>query len=396
MLMQFGSVSAFKAYLPSWEPHSLDFERLRHNMQAGVQTQLILDANILIDMEACCAPDMPADNTTLERFHLLEWVTFLRECNRQGLSYHLSPFFALQELPIEKVEGAAQAIDEFPRKFGLAWLDDLAALSPELASVGRRASRGRYEAMRDPDRRFFSLNYAALLLMLVVARDSVHCPPYVKFAHYLRLYRRRVDVVSMRAMSIARMVFAPPPDGSVLYIAWDRVVRNFTDRKSVTKPLPRSLHAMDRAALNGAYDLMLLDAALVAEAKGVGSEPVDPWIVSKDKKLASMGEIIRHAGPHKGQAGQYVEMTSFAHLGGYWARTEEALSKLGSRARVDMRVDWDGMERRARGVVALAANGLYGIVDQSWYQNTTTLRCAKDHSGEPSEPEAPFPVVYRA
>ena len=341
-------------------------------MSEGVQTQLMLDANILIAMEHCSRDGVEASDSTLYRHGLLEWVSFLRECSRLGLRYYLSPFFALQELPVEKVEEAAKAVDVFPRKFGLDWLDDEAARSPELAHVGRRVGQGRFEGMRDPERRMFAMNYAGLLLMLVVARDCMNRAPFVTFMHYLRLYHRRIDLVSMRNLSIARLVFGPaPPQGSEFHATWERIVRNFTDRSSLSQRLPRSPHQMDKAALNGAYDLMLLDAALVAEARGVEDQALDPWIVSADKKLAAMGEILHHTGAGKREAGRYVQTACFAQYGEYWARTEEVLSHLGTRARMD--IQWALLEQRALGVVALAANGIGGAIDDAAYEHTQIL-----------------------
>lgn len=341
-------------------------------MLMGRQTQLTLDTNIVIGMVKCCDPGVPADDRTLRRQGLLEFVEFLRGCHELGLAYYISPYFALMEIPAREVAAAASAIDAFPSKFGLSWIDDAHSSTPDLSRTGRRVREDRYVGQYEDERKFMAQYYGGLLLLLLVARDYATATPYAQFATFLRLSRAYLNIVSSRLVQIARFVLAPPPqEGEEIYGLWRDIVINFTQREKPMQRYPSSFHQMDKAALNGSHDLMVLDAALVAENRGLAGIGVDPWLVTGDRKLASMLRVIHHVGVFKGQAGMILATDEMAHHGEYWSRTEKAIAR--RKVRLNPNTDIDRIEKQALAIRAFAENDIRRAIDFPAFGGTQIL-----------------------
>ena len=362
MITTFGRISCCKVYRNTGDLPRLDFDRISQNMLSGHQTQLTLDTNVVISMTKCCDPDEPAEDLTLERHGLLDFVEFLRNCDRHGFSYHISPYFALMEMPECETSAAIAAIEAFPTKFGLNWIDDSHSPIREFSSVGRRARTDRYLTLNEDERRFMAQHYGGLLLLLLVARDFSTSTPYAQFATFLRLSQSHLSIVSSRLLQIARFVLAPAPhQGEEIYGLWRDIVLNFTQREKPTQRYPTSFHQIDKAAMNGSHDLMVLDAVLFAEGRGLAGIDVDPWIVTGDRKLASMLRSIHHVGISKGQAGMILAAEEMAHHGEYWARTEKALKHRNSR--FVRNVDIDRLENQALSIRSFAQNNIRCAID---------------------------------
>ena len=372
MVTEFGKLFCCKVYRNAGESPCLDFARISSNMLVGRQTQLTLDTNVVISMTKCCDPSASADDLTLKRHGLLDFVEFLRNCDSNGLSYHISPYFALMEMPASETSSAMAAIDVFPSKFELNWIDDLHSTVPRSSSVGRHAGTDRYFAQSEGERRFMAHYYGGLLLLLLVARDFSASTPYAQFSTFLRLSRSYLSIVSSRLLQIARFVLAPAPhQDEEIYGMWRDIVLNFTQRERPTQRYPTSFHQMDKAAMNGSHDLMVLDAVLFAESRGLGGTDVDPWIVTADRKLASMLRLIHHVGVSKGQAGMIFAAECMAQHGEYWSRTEKALEQRVPRLAFNAGID--RLEDQALTIRSLAQNDIRRAIDFTASKGTRVL-----------------------
>jgi len=321
---------------------------------------LLPDSNVIIDMIKASDPAFPAIDGTLAKFRLLDLVSFLRSCSTEGLTYYMSPFLGLHEMLADQAVEGVRGLDVFADKFGLGWQDAHPDVVPDLTRVGRPT--GGYCALGEDEQKVLSLNYAALLLMMVVARDLAHVSPLTRFRHFLRLYRRRVGMVSMRAITIARFVFAPAPDATAtLYGTWDRIVRNFTQRSTHTQRIPRTFRQQDRAALNGAYDLFLLDAALVSDYNGIAGERVDTWVLTADSKLAALTDAVHHTDGGTGETGLFVASEDYSDEGEYWRETQRDVAALSRAFRPHLKPSVTQQRARAYGVLALSEQGIHGI-----------------------------------
>ncbi len=114
----------------------LDFDRLASNQRRGIETNFVADTNLLIQVDKALEEGREATDVTLVEFGLLEWVTFLRECDKRGLHYAFTLFFAYAEMPAEFAQQRAVRLQRFARKFGLLWADDEVSLK-DVSTLGR-------------------------------------------------------------------------------------------------------------------------------------------------------------------------------------------------------------------------------------------------------------------
>lgn len=352
----FGKIACIKA---SRDPESspiLDFERLAANQRKEILTQLIPDTNVIINMTKASDANEPAEDRTLQKYGLLEVVQFLRRCSDLHLTYYFSPFFSISEMPSAEAASSALALNLFSQKFGLNWTDAHPEIVPDLSIIGR--PRKGYMGLELDERRWLAVPYSALLLMLFVARDFADCAPIVKFRRYLRLYRRIVNIVSLREIAVAAFVFAPiPGEDEEIYPTWDRIVRNFTGRKKLSMKFPTRPSQMDRVALNSAHDTTLLNVANYGDAKGLDGDMLDTWVITGDLKLHALTEVVHHTGFGTRDVGLGLVLKNFSSFGSYWREAHEEINTLGRAFRWDLKTNPDEQVKRALNVIALSELG---------------------------------------
>jgi hypothetical protein len=354
----FGEVACVKASRPPGTLPELTIEHMQKNQARGVLTQLVPDCNVVIEMIRAASSDNPEEALAATN-RLLPFTSFLQSCQAQGIRYFISPFFGLNEMRRSEAASGPGALDRFSTIHDLYWQDTHPHLQPDLDTVGLLTRN--FQAMPLESQAMLAQNYAGLLLMLVVARDLAHLPPFARFSAYLRLYRRMIDIVSIRAITIARFVFAESPgEGSRLFLTWQNIASNFTGRKKSDTRFPRTAHQMDRAAVNGALDLLILDAALLADYKGLEGQKLDTWIVTADLKLAALTDAVHHTDGGTGETGRYVVVEDFSDEGEYWRRTQECVTRLQSQARLDLKPSMKRQHARALAILALAEQGIGG------------------------------------
>lgn len=347
----------------------LNFERLAENSENNVDTIFLTDNNLMIEVDRACEPEWPATDATLSELKLLEWVDFMRHCDRNNLQYSLTPFFAYAEMPAQLAQLRASRLYKFAEKFGLQWRDD--ELAPDLSDLGRIDVS--FDSLDVNQQIMMSLSFSVLLLMLIIKRDGTEFSPIGRFQRFLREYRRMIGTVSLREIAIARYVFSTPAEcPGPLDSVRSAVERNFA-RKSDRHP--RTTDEMLAVALNGAFDLLLFNAMNIAETKGVDGRKVDCWLFSMDGKLKAYNDLCFNASMGTGEAGLFTVITTHEDVSEYWEKTAMLLQKVGmegtKRALSRMVERINGIENhevilerlaalpnKARAVIEMARNGL--------------------------------------
>lgn len=372
-MTQFGTkLHAFKASRNDGdEPDpTLTFARLRANQEAGIETNFVADNNLMIEVDKACEPERPATDATLNDLKLLEWVNFLRECDRQYLHYAFTPFFAYAEMPANLARSRAVRLYQFAEKFGLAWHDEESDVGA--FDVGRTDLT--FDGLDKHQQAIMALSFSALLLMLLIVRDGEEFSPLGKFRRYVREYKRLIGTVSLREIAIARYVFATQAEcpGS-LDQTRSRIEKNFARHKNGKRP--QSVEDMCGTALNGAFDLLLFNAMNIADTKGLDGRVLDCWLFTFDGKLKDYNDLCFNVSLGTGQAGLFTAFTTHADVSEYWQQTAELLHKFaieGSKRAVsnmlqrltgsandrDIQMKIGELPGKARAVIALAYAGL--------------------------------------
>ncbi|KAF1721712.1 hypothetical protein CSC75_05720 [Pseudoxanthomonas wuyuanensis] len=319
---------------------------------------MVPDSNVVIDM-IDAADSQDSQKATRARDRLQPLTSFLRSCSENGLRYHISPFFGLNEMRNDSAGPGVASLDSFSSRFGLHWVDahpehDVSQMIVGILTRGFRELEAELQCVLAPP-------YCALLLMLVVARDLPSASPLARFRHFLRLYRRLIDVISIREITIARFAFAPEPveEGS-LYPTWSRILLNFTKRQKLSQRWPTTASQLDKAALNGAFDLFLLNSALLSDYKGLQGERLDTWILTADAKLAALTDAVHHTDMGTGKTGLFCVTQDYRDQGDYWRETHHDMQALNTRFRPWLKTSVVQQRARAISIMALAEQGLHG------------------------------------
>jgi hypothetical protein len=160
--------------------------------------------------------------------------------------------------------------------------------------------------------------------MLLIKRDGADFSSIGKFRRFLREYKRLIGIVSLREISIARYVFAAQEDCSgPLDRIRSRVERNFARNKK--NKLPTDASDMCATALNGAFDLLLLNAVNIADTKGLDGRKLDCWVITQDEKLQDFNDLCFSVDMNTGQAGLLTAVSTHSDDSEYWQKTQHIL-----------------------------------------------------------------------
>ncbi|VWB43061.1 hypothetical protein [Burkholderia lata] len=323
----FGTIFAYKASRTTAESEDpvLDFDRIASNQRRGIETNFVADTNLMIQIDEALDVARPATDVTLRELGLLEWVTFLRECDKRGLHYAFSPFFAYAEMPAKYAQLRAARLQTFAAKFGLLWADDEISVK-DVSALGREDMT--FEGLSEHHQMLVAISFSTLLLMLTVQRDGVDFSSVGKYRRFLREHKAHIGTVSVRELAIARYVFASPEDcPGPLNELRAKVKNNFAavPRKGRA---PRDHAEMCATALNGALDLMLFHALNVADTNGLDGRKLDCWLHSSDGKLKVFNELCYNLDLGTGQAGLFAAVSSHEDVSEYWCQTRENLHEI--------------------------------------------------------------------
>ncbi len=317
-------IYAIKSYRidPDGAPPVLDWHRLEINQAKGIETNFLADTNLMIEIDKACDDNESASDETLKKYGLLKWVQFLRGCDERRIGYGFTPFFAYSEMPRHLAQLRSRRLDSFARKFGLDWSSDPnIQLVDDIGLVERS-----FSSLEPTQQRFLALSFSALLLMLIVIRDGEDFSPIGKYKRYLREYKSRIGIVSVKELAIARYVFSSQKDcPGMLDQVRSRVEKNFARYKDRH---PKNPLEMERVALNGAFDLALFNVMNVADTRGIEGQKLDCWLFTMDGKLSEYNDLCFGASFGTGQAGLFTAINHHAEVGEYWRASGECLQKL--------------------------------------------------------------------
>ncbi|MFM0753646.1 hypothetical protein [Paraburkholderia strydomiana] len=255
----------------------------------------------------------------------MELVHFLRECDRRELPYTWTPFFAFSEMPHEIAQERIGRFDIFAKKFGIFWQDGDPNSPRDFSKIGR-VDHTRYGELDRNMQSIMGLSFASFMLMHIVNRDLAECSPIGRFRRFTREYRNRIPVFSGREITIARYIFADQQDcPRNLDEVRIQVDRNFGRHR---KKRPVTADAMEAAALNGASDLLFLNAMNIADTKGIDGTKLDCWLLSFDRKLRVFCDFCYSTAFGTGQAGAYLVTPNHTGETEYWDLTEMELRRL--------------------------------------------------------------------
>jgi hypothetical protein len=321
MTTQFDSVFAFQASRPTaGDPaEELTFDRLADNKRRGVQTDFLIDNNLLINIDDACNSIDSVSDEMLRESKLYGWVAFLRECERQGLDYGLTPGFGYTEMPKDLAKIRAGRLGENLRKLGLRWPHNDSPA--DYAELG--LAEARFDTLDGNQQYVMAMPFASLMLMHAVKHLGQDFSPIGRFKRYLREHRRLISIVSSREIAIARYVFAEPADcpGPVNEVR-ATLNNNFgrPDKKAATP-----LAGMEKAALNGAFDITFLNAMNLVSTKGFEGRRVDPWLFSCDRKLSLLVDYCFTSDLGTGESGLFSIAASHEDISPYWKESAKVL-----------------------------------------------------------------------
>lgn len=354
----FGEIACIKASRPPGSIPELTIDHMMRNHQRGIATQFVPDSNVVIDMIRA-ASEEETEEAKKARRRLAPFTAFMQSCSMQGVRYYISPYLGLNEMRRSEVGTGPSALNAFSDRYNLRWEDTHPDLQPNLDTTGI-LERG-YRSLSLESQAVLSQDYAALLLILVVAREFPHLSAHAKFRTYLRLYRRIVDVVSVRAITIARFVLAPEPDPATeMHQTWTNISLNFTGRKDLRLRMPRTAHQMDKAALNGALDLLILNSTLVTDYHGLDGQRMDTWVLTADLKLAALTDAVHHTDLGTGETGLFVSTPDYRDEGPYWLQTHYDMEALNGKFRPHLKPSLKRQVARSLQAIALAEQGVLG------------------------------------
>ncbi|WP_129112068.1 hypothetical protein [Burkholderia pseudomallei] len=299
----------------------LTFDRMRRNQALGIETHFVADNNLMIQIDLAIETDQPATDATLEQ--LLEWVAFLRACDRQKLPYGLTTFFAYAEMPAALAQSRAARLQRFADKFSLEWRDGEG--NDDYAGLG--LTQRTFDALDVSQQVMMGISFSALLLMLLINRDGADFSPIGKFRRYLREYKLLIETVSVREIAIARYVFATQKEcPGELDRLRSRIDKNFARNKREKRPV--ALDDMCATALNGAFDLLLFNVMNIVDTRGVEGKKLDCWLVSMDEKLKVFNDLCHNVDMGTGRAGALASVASHEDASEYWKQTGDLIEKL--------------------------------------------------------------------
>lgn len=269
------------------------------NKYRGVETTIILDANVIISMERVVDNGNKWSSVKEQGLHNL--IKLLQKCPPQSAC--LSPGLALKEMPPELAKQAKEKYELFFAKHLPGFVD-----TPNSVDSNYRGKKHDY-GFKDLDegaRAVLAIPFACILYLNLI-ENSFSGTPIEKFFAYLDCLETEVDVLSVTEIEIAKYCFAnPPADCRVTIELRKKIRRNFL--KTGEGKLPSSFSEVMNVAFNGACDIHLLQSANAIDQNGLDGIEQDCWIATQDKKLFDFCSFFHHVS-QDGEVGRYAAST---------------------------------------------------------------------------------------
>lgn len=215
-------------------------------------------------------------------------------------------------MPAALAKLRAGRLGENLRKLGLKWPHNDSPA--DYAGLG--LAEARFDTLNGNQQHVMAMPFASLMLMHAVKHLGQDFSPIGRFKRYIQEHKRLIGIVSARELAIARYVFAEPAEcPGTLNDVRASLNNNFgrTDKKATTP-----LAGMEKAALNGAFDITFLNAMNLASTKGFEEQRVDPWLFSCDRKLSLLVDYCFTSDRGTGESGLFSITTSHGNGSPYW------------------------------------------------------------------------------
>ncbi|MGM0608969.1 MAG: hypothetical protein ACQESP_11180 [Candidatus Muiribacteriota bacterium] len=173
------------------------------NKDKGVETTIVLDTNILIGMEKVVNNGNKWASVRKQGLHNL--VKLLQNCLPQSAC--LSPGMALKEMPPELAKQAKVKYDLFCAKHLPGFVDTPNSTSSEYK--GKKYDYG-FKDLAKESQAALAIPFSCILYLNLI--ENCHSGmPIEKFTAYLDCLEKKVDVLSVTEIEIAKYCFANPP-----------------------------------------------------------------------------------------------------------------------------------------------------------------------------------------
>lgn len=291
------------------------------NASHGIETNLVLDTNVLIAMEKVVKGGNK--NSLLKEHGLHNLVDLLGRC--PGNSICLSPRMAFGEMPPALAEKSRWSYENFCTTH-LPMFDD-APNCIHTTFSGKDSDYG-YLDLDPVAQAIFAIPFTALLYLNIIDK-SFSGSPIQKFREFLRRLSCDLDILSANEIEIAKYCFAEPPATAIETIEIKKLLRtNFLKTKK-----DKAVHTYSEAvavAFNGACDLTLINSANVMQNEVLDGVQQDCWIATRDKKLLQFSKILHHLDLNRG-AGKFAVSTILPEHSNdeYWQQATHEQRSLG-------------------------------------------------------------------
>ncbi|ROV58565.1 hypothetical protein EGH82_17825 [Vibrio ponticus] len=317
-------VSIFKA---TKNRRVFNLEQVRINTLTGVQTTLVLDANILAKFGSVVDQGNTRKAITecgLDPF--VELVTAMK-----GDNFTIVPGFAFAEMPGAYSAKQLSSLNSFLGVHLPHVIDDPDATTEKFDTDYESPS---FTSLAKKQQKSLALPYASLLALQIIYRSS-NGSPIENFKSYIDLIIGSFDIISLKEATIAMYVFANPSelDKGTVDIRRD-LIRNYLKMPGGKKgKVCRDAKSVFSVTLNGAFDIHLINAVNTYEAMHNGVNiSQDVWVVTADKKLALMNNIFY---AEDGSNRAEIVIPKIAKDNSYFFEARDYLEKLmGRRSKV--------------------------------------------------------------
>ncbi len=324
----------------------LDSLRVENNRKNGIETALVLDTNILIEMEQVIKNGN--DQTSLEKSGLKALINLLERCP----AICISPGMAFGEMPPELANRAFNYYYyELFCEVHLPSFRDIPNCNHR-EYVGKREGYG-YLDLEFKNQVFLAIPFVSLLYLNLVDKKFAG-NPLEKFKEFLRRVSCDLDLLSAKEIEIAKYCLAIPPAPCVKTISRRKILRN-NFLKTKKGKNPKNFEEVMAIAFNGACDLSLINFANAGDLHGITGMKQDVWIATQDQKLVEFTSIFQYINAGS-SVGEYVSIDIHPEFenDSYWQsvmKEHQSLIKSREKYRAEREFDHDGL-------VAIAKNAI--------------------------------------
>lgn len=280
------------------------------NKEKCIETSIILDTNILINIEKIVDNGNKWASVKSEGLHNL--IKLLKRCPPKSVC--VSPGLALKEMPPGLAQRSRKKYELFFAKHLPGFIDAPNCIHADYE--GKKENYG-YSDLSPESKAVFAISFSCILYLNLI--DSKYKgKPIDKFKYFLDKLENKINILSAAEIEIAKYCFAEPPSECREIIELRRRIReNFL--KTRKNKLPRDSSEVMSIAFNGACDIHLLHTANVIDQNGIDGVRQDAWIATKDEKLADFCNVFHYVNLD-GEVGKYATSTTHSEHSkdSYW------------------------------------------------------------------------------